>query len=105
MDKEMQGHECGDCGECKHGMGGMCGHGHWKHILVKVLVALFIFWAGMQVGELKGILRGYGYGGYGYGMMSAYRDGGAGGNYFYGSAPGGMMGGWLRAEESTTTVR
>ncbi len=99
--KEMQGDsECGGCGECKHGMGGgCCRHRRIWHILVKVLVALFIFWAGVQVGELKGILRGYGYGG-GYGMMGAYRDN-AGQNYFYSNAPGGMMGGWLRTGTST----
>ena len=102
MEMKEKGMECEDC---RHGAaGGCCRHQRIGHILIKVLVALFIFWAGMQFGELKGMLRGGWGGGYGYGMMGAYRDG-AGQNYFYSNVPGGMMGGWLRAEVSTTTAK
>ena len=77
MDTETQGHSSGnDWMRCKHDMcGGMCGHHHWKHIVIKILVALFIFWCGVQFGELKSVLHaGYyssfgNYGGGGYGMM------------------------------------
>ncbi|PIR82936.1 hypothetical protein COU19_03300 [Candidatus Kaiserbacteria bacterium CG10_big_fil_rev_8_21_14_0_10_56_12] len=41
-----------------------CGHGHWGHVAVKVLIAIFIFWCGVQFGELKGALHG-GYSSYG----------------------------------------
>ena len=88
--KEMrEGAECEKCGHCF-----MHGHGrrHWGHILVKVLVAVFIFWCGVQFGELKSVLHGgYGYGYNGYGMMGSYTTG-KGQNYYYG--PGGMMG-WV----------
>ena len=50
MDKE-HGEEC-ECG-CHKGMCGMRGHHHWGHIIVKLFIVLFIFWAGMQFGELK----------------------------------------------------
>lgn len=61
----------------KYGMcgTGMCGHGHWGHIIIKVLVAIFIFWCGVQFGELKAALHGGYYGNsgnYGYGMMSGW---------------------------------
>ncbi|MDE1919568.1 MAG: hypothetical protein KGH56_02595 [Patescibacteria group bacterium] len=96
--KEMQGkEECGGCGGCGHGMG--ChGHARWARILVKVLVMLFVFWAGIQLGELKGILYAE-YGNYGYGMMGGLYDG-------RGQAYGpGMMGEWSHADgwQSTTT--
>ncbi|OYV63817.1 MAG: hypothetical protein B7X03_00050 [Parcubacteria group bacterium 21-58-10] len=69
--KEMrEGREgCGHCGHCWHG------RHHWAHIAIKILVAIFIFWCGVQFGELRGMLHGSygnGYGGYGYGMMSGW---------------------------------
>ena len=82
-----EGHEHSGCAACMHKM---CTKHHWGHILIKVLVALFIFWAGVQFGELKGILHDS----YGYGMMGAYRTN-TGQNTFYGT-PGGMMGGWTQ---------
>ena len=52
---------------------GMHGHRHWRHVIIKILVALFIFWAGVQFGELKALVHGSGYFnatyGYGPGMM------------------------------------
>lgn len=94
--KDMQGHtECGGCGGC--GEHGKCGHGHWGRMIVKVLAVLFIFWLGVQYGELKGMLRATYLNG-GYGMMNSYdgRD--------WGYGPG-MMGGWFRetSSQSTTT--
>ncbi len=35
----------------------MWGHGHWGNMLVKVLVAVFIFWCGVQFGQLKSFVR------------------------------------------------
>jgi len=101
--KDMKGHS--DCGGCGHGMNGMCGHGHWGHIIIKILVAIFIFWCGVQFGELKGILHGGN--SYGFRMMGAYGDS-TGQNYFYGGVPGGMMSGWSRGSvivESATTTK
>lgn len=48
------------------------GHRHWKYVVIKILVALFIFWCGVQFGELKALVRG-GYSG--YGMMGGYPSG------------------------------
>jgi hypothetical protein len=75
MEKETHGHN-EHCGKCHGAWGDMGGTGHWGHIAIKVLVALFIFWCGVQFGELKGIMHGGyspyggGYGGYGSGMMN-----------------------------------
>jgi len=41
----------------------MHGHCNWMHMVIKIAVALIIFWAGVQFGELKAILHG-GYGNY-----------------------------------------
>ena len=53
----MQGHPVGcKCMMCQGkamcgGMCmGMCG-GHWARVIIKIVVALFIFWCGVQVGE------------------------------------------------------
>lgn len=60
---------CGTCDGCGHDSHfGMCGHGHWGHVLLKIAVALIIFWCGVQFGELKAVLHG-GYAMHGYGMM------------------------------------
>ena len=68
----------------KRGMhGGMCGQHHWMHIIIKIFVALFIFWCGVQFGELKSAIRNAYYGS-GYGMMSGW-SGGRTGNYYYGT--------------------
>ncbi|MDB5224476.1 MAG: hypothetical protein JWO43_98 [Candidatus Adlerbacteria bacterium] len=32
---------------------GCMGGRHWGHMLVRILIVLFIFWAGVQFGELK----------------------------------------------------
>jgi len=75
--KDMKEHSgCGDCGSWGHGLGmGTCSHNHWAHIIIKIFVAIFIFWAGVQFGELKGMIRAdYGYG-HGYGMMGSYSNG------------------------------
>lgn len=83
----------------KHGvLHGMCGQHHWMYVVIKILVALFIFWAGVQFGELKSAIRsGY------YGMMSGYGGYSAYGerNQFY-VAPG-MMSGWAVSSVGTTT--
>ncbi|MFH1178628.1 MAG: hypothetical protein V1711_02830 [bacterium] len=50
-----------DCGCAKCGIHGMCGQHHWMHLIIKIVIAIFIFWCGVQFGELKGILHGGGY--------------------------------------------
>ncbi len=74
--KEMRG-ESESCKKCHcHGVWGeMCGNRHWGHVIIKIFVALFIFWCGVQFGELKGMLD-RGYSNYGYGMMGSYGEGG-----------------------------
>ncbi len=96
--------EGGGCPMCEKGAmyGGMCRQHHWMHVIIKVLVAIFIFWCGVQFGELKALLHGsYGYGG---GMMSAYRDN-SGQNYFYGTSGGMMNGGAYSATSGATTTK
>ncbi|HEY5383364.1 MAG TPA: hypothetical protein VIJ88_02310, partial [Candidatus Paceibacterota bacterium] len=62
-------------------MCGMWGHHHWGHMVIKLFIVLFIFWAGVQFGELKATVDNYENGG----MMS----GGFGGhgNIYYGGSP------------------
>ncbi len=75
---------CSGCGEggCWYGAG-WCGHGNWKHALMKIVVAIFIFWCGVQFGALRSYWHG------GYGMMNGY---GTGGSYYGQSSYGpGMM--------------
>ncbi len=94
----------GDCPMCqKHGMrGGMCGQHHWMHIIIKIFVALFIFWCGVQFGELKSAIKNAYYGS-GYGMMSSF-SGDRGQTYFVGP---GMMSGWATNSSwgATTTKK
>lgn len=69
---ESQGHGAGKCDNChEHDTcGGMCWHHHGRHIIIRILVALFIFWCGVQFGELKSSIRGeFNQQGYGYPMM------------------------------------
>lgn len=89
----------------------MCGHRHWRHIIIKVLVALFIFWAGVQFGELKAIVGSYfsGYAGYG-GMMGWGPQGEQGfyrsPNMMYNNAYGPIGAPYqVRTTTGTTTVR
>ena len=41
----------------------MWGHHHWGHMLIKLIIVLFIFWAGVQFGELKAMVQNSYYGG------------------------------------------
>lgn len=88
----------------KNHMSGMCGQHYWMHVIIKICVALFIFWCGVQFGELKSMLRSaFHTGGYGYGMMSAYGID-RGQDFYYGGPA--MMGGWsysTTAAPATTT--
>ena len=82
MEMKEAGKTCNmDCQCCT--AGGGCGgwsmwggRRHWGYIVLKILVALFVFWAGMKFGELKALVRaqypGYG-GGYGWPSMMMYR--------------------------------
>lgn len=82
---------------------GMCGHHHcghrWGHWALKVAVVVFIFWCGVQLGELKQELRSGP--GYGYGPMMNWH--GANQGYYY-SGPG-MMGDYLGVQQATTSPR
>ena len=97
---------CAMCEGCDM-RGDMCGQHHWMHIIIKILVALFIFWCGVQFGELKSLLHPeYSNRGYGYGMMGLYNNEGIGQTYFYGTPT--MMSGWTRSaasQSSTSTVK
>ncbi len=57
------------CGEA--GMScGMCGHHHWSHWVVKAAILLFVFWAGMEFGEVRALLHSdYSYRSFGPTMM------------------------------------
>lgn len=93
-------HGCGDC----HGhgvVGDMCGHRHWQHVIIKVLVAIFIFWAGVQFGELKALVHSYFSGYQGYGMMGWNVDGDSG----YVRSPFMMYGNTYGASGSPVQVR
>jgi len=62
-------HQCGSCQGCDDkGMMGM-GHCHhhrpWK-IVFRIVVLLFVFWLGMQLGEVRTYIHS------GYGMMGGY---------------------------------
>lgn len=90
MDTDAQGmrNKCG-C-ECCRGSEGCCGRSgrHVAHIIIKICIAVFIFWCGVQFGELKALLH-RDFLPYGYGMM-----GGWGGQDQIFSTDGyGMMGG------------
>lgn len=83
--------------------GGMCSQHHWMHAVMKICIALFIFWCGVQFGELKSTVKAIYYGS-GYGMMNAHvlRDQ----DFFYTDVPqrGGMMGRWYEADVVATTT-
>jgi len=84
----------GGCGKCGGMSCGGCRGGH--HFLVKkllmIIILIAVFWAGLKLGELKELVRGYGF----YGP-----DGGIGGyRMMNGWGPGYMMQGF---GVSTTT--
>lgn len=101
MKGEMEGGGCSMCR--KHAScDSLCRQHHWMHIIIKIFVALFIFWCGVQFGELKSAVRAA-YLNSGYGMMNSY---GSNRSQTYYVGPG-MMSGWVTstASEATTTKR
>lgn len=62
--------ENGSCQMCS--MHGTIGRNHWMHVVIKISIALIVFWAGVQFGELRATVRG---GEYGYRMMGGYYGG------------------------------
>jgi hypothetical protein len=83
--------QCGHCDSCCSGGFGAMGHRGPLHWVIKVVIAVIIFWLGMQFGELSAaarfpgyMMRGYGYGGYGPSMMYGGYD--ASGNQYYGGS-------------------
>ncbi len=101
MDANTKGHGegCG-CSACQYrgATCGMWGHQHWGHMLIKLLIVMFIFWAGVQFGELKAVVEGN----YGGGMMGAWGD-----KIFYAntSARGGTMNATWNVPTDGTAVR
>jgi hypothetical protein len=69
MDNNLMQGRSEKCDMCQgHGA---WNHHHWRHVIIKILVALFIFWCGVQFGELKALVHAaYGYQSFGGGMMS-----------------------------------
>jgi hypothetical protein len=107
MSGHPKGCKCVLCAGC-----GVCGgHSSWVHILVRVAIILFVFWAGMMLGELKGMLRDA-YQQQGYNMMG--NMGARGMNSGYGAQGMGMMRGGvypmpqnmpMSAPSATTTAQ
>ncbi len=95
MEKETKGEMC-MCGNCQNG--GMWGHHHWGHMVIKIFIVMFIFWAGVQFGELKAAVENYTMGGMG----------GYGNHVFFSTASmqPGMMGNttWAQPAAGTITV-
>ena len=74
-------------GKCGSMHGSMC-HGHLLKKVVTMVVMIFIFWLGLQLGELRSLKKmqeSREYGNYGYRMMGAVNNGGF---YNLESAPG-----------------
>ena len=102
-DKCQDGCECSSCNGakgcgCHHGhCDGVCfGHHRTGRWVIKVLVLLFVFWVGTQVGEMKSEFRSQ----YGY-PMGAYRMQGYQGYNAYGSTDAARQGGGAPAASST----
>ncbi len=85
-----------NCAACEKN--GMCGQHHWVHVVIKICVAILIFWAGVQFGELRALLR-IDLGGYsGRSMMGAY----GGRDQVYIAPP--MMTTWATSAVKTATT-
>ena len=76
----MENNKDSDCKCPYHGWhGGMHGH-HWMHLVIKIFIAIFIFWCGVQFGSLRATIHS-GYGGrhmmnsYGQSQNMMYRGG------------------------------
>ena len=102
-DGKGEGGKCdGGCCEGSSAWGMYGGHHHGAgHLIVKLIIIVFVFWAGVQFGALKAVADGRA-DGYqrGYGMMGNYYYGDAGG-YGVGYGPGMMVG--YRSAPATTT--
>ncbi len=104
MDENKKDHPEGcRCFLCQGGHCAWCGGYHGRHPLVKLIFILVVlavvFWLGVQIGEVKSLYAGYGWGGYGpggYRMMGSYGPG----NAYYGYGPG-MMG-WYWPNATST---
>ncbi len=96
MAKDMDMKEHGGGCMCSMCGGGMWGHHHWGHMLVKLVIVLFIFWAGVQFGELKAIVENSNFGP----MM-----GGWGGYSNVYPVQGTTMGGWSAPEGGAVDVQ
>lgn len=103
MEMEEKGGCCGSScmgGKCSGMHGTMC-HGHLLKKVVTIVMMIFVFWLGLQLGEVRSFkmmngYREYGNSGYGYRMM--------GGQYNQGSwAPVGEPGAVLPQTTTGTT--
>ncbi len=86
-DKNSDGEKCGShgcsCAMCKSvGLG--CNM-HWMHWALRLAIILFVFWAGIEFGELKAFVESNVDGGYGY-HSQMMRGGYYGGYYNDGQA-------------------
>lgn len=81
--------------------GGVCGthmcSSHMRHVVIKIVVAVLIFWCGVQFGELKSLLHE---GRYDRGMMSSYNAR----VYQDGATVEPMMGGWVTTQAPAATT-
>lgn len=47
-----------ECASCSEGSGwGCCMRGHWAHQFMRIAIVLFVFWCGVEFGELKGMIK------------------------------------------------
>jgi len=74
------------------------GRHHLVHVLFRIGVLLFVFWAGLMLGQLKGML--YGEYGHGYGMMG---PGWGEQGYYTGGVPQMMRGAYYPVAPTTIT--
>ena len=61
MEKKEKITNGGDmCTECAGHTGmyhGCRGQYHWVYMIVRIVIVIFVFWCGVQFGELKGMIR------------------------------------------------
>ncbi|MCX6786675.1 MAG: hypothetical protein NTU85_02585 [Candidatus Kaiserbacteria bacterium] len=88
--------------DCKCSFHGIC-HGihshHWMHLVIKIFIALFIFWCGVQFGELRTTIHG-GYGN--HRMMGSYEQ--SRNMMYYGGGPVMMTGQSTVPQKSASTA-
>ena len=98
----MEEHTCGG-GSCGCGASCGCGGGHKHHsfmkkVLLMMIIIIITFWAGVQLGEMKGeIISAYGH----HGMMMSHEGWGNDGMMMNGSS--GALGADMQGGAATAT--